>query len=82
MSDWISVKDKLPEHDRLVLVYAVTGAQVVCIFLYNKKTMDSLCDRGMIVSDKEDKNYFFCSQENPGNCLNGVTHWCPLPKAP
>ena len=29
MKDWISVKDRLPEHDSLVLIYSKNGIEMV-----------------------------------------------------
>jgi hypothetical protein len=84
---WISVHDNLPKHHQTVLV-AANGAkggkelgQVVAIFFDAKIMNEFLASQG-IKPDNESAKYFFCSQENKGNVLGGVTHWMHLPEQP
>ena len=81
MNEWISVKDKLPEHYSTVLVITDKGAQAVVIFLNDKHTTAFLNSFGINVPD-DYRGHGFCSQEIRGKCLNGITHWMPLPEMP
>lgn len=76
---WISVKEKLPEHDESILVYTKKG-HCVCVFVDTKKMNANLKLRGYKEEcwDEIEKPYSFCSQEIRGFILNGVTHWMPL----
>lgn len=78
MNNWISVKDKLPEHGKTVLIYCING-QAVCIFIDTLKMNLELYSRGL-PTDGSNIPYRFCSQEIEGNVVNGVTHWMPLPE--
>ena len=82
-SNWISVKDRLPEHDDSVLVITKKG-HAVCIFLDSKKVNEKLQSTGLI-NDEIDINqdpYYFCCRSSLMHTLNGVTHWMPLPEQP
>lgn len=81
---WISIKDRLPEHRKLVLVLTNAYAQAVTIFLKDEFTTQFLKDHGVNIPDDclHGDGYAFCSQENRGNILNGITHWMPLPEPP
>lgn len=83
MNKWISVKERLPEHDEKILVYAKKG-QVVCIFVDTIEMNKQLRAKGYPEEqwDINKKPYSFCSQEISGNVLNNVTHWMPLPERP
>jgi Protein of unknown function (DUF551) len=81
MSEWISVKDKLPDHHKSVLVITKTDAQAVVIFLNDKDT-NSFLEKYFINVPDDYKGHAFCSQEIRGNVLTGVTHWMPLPEKP
>ena len=68
MSEWISVKDRLPENEDFVLV-SVTG-RFHHIKFENAPDIASFCREGWILES--------CPEwSNPG-----VTHWMPLPEMP
>ena len=76
MSKWIKIQDKLPKHKQLVLAFNVSGTAVVVIFLDNEETAKFLEEKGIHIEKK--RGYQFCSQEIPGNILEGVSHWMPI----
>lgn len=78
MSEWISVKDRLPEHDTDVLVFAegkheaFIGESVITItHIGNHKFWPDSPDHWEWVSPWQ---YFMTDYE--------ITHWMPLPKPP
>lgn len=78
MSEWISVKDRLPEHDTDVLVFAegkyegFIGLTVIAItHIGNQKFWHDSPDRWEWVSPWQ---YFMTDYE--------ITHWMSLPKPP
>jgi Protein of unknown function (DUF551) len=82
MSNWHKVTDRLPKHKDVVQVYTSLDIQAVTIFIDNDMAAESLRKNGVIIPEHEMKGYSFCSQETPGNILNGVTHWQYLPRSP
>lgn len=80
MSEWISVKDRLPKTDGHYLVYKDTGfgfgLQEVCGFARNLKDIDDECftrkKAGFYKYDRE------CGFYEPAD----ITHWMPLPEPP
>lgn len=97
MSEWIRVKEKLPE----------TGRKVIATFVNNQGKRRTICghyiERFTVEScgefecndeySEEMDNYFFCEGwyeniENWGEyssvhvCEGDVTHWMPLPEPP
>lgn len=74
---WISVKDRLPNHDEIVAVYTARSSQCVTVFIKGKDVTKSFKDHGI---NLEDKNDCFCSIEIKGNVLNKVTHWRNIEK--
>ena len=85
---WISVKDRLPEHDQIILVYAITKSGKDCfgvaIFIDSLKMNEELWKNGFgnETIDVQKNPYFFVSQEQKRHTYNGVTHWMPLPPPP
>lgn len=79
MTNWISVKDKLPEHKETILCYSPKG-HVVCVFIDSKIMNKELIESGYPEEQVNlDKNpYYFCSQEIKMYTLNNVTHWSYL----
>lgn len=80
---WISIKEKLPEHDQTVYVYTPKG-QAVCTFVDSVKMNEVLNKNGF---GNEAVNvkihpYYFCSQEIRQYTVNGVTHWASLIEPP
>lgn len=69
--EWISVKDRLPEIDQQVLIYAPKDAEYsICIAM---RTHQKNVDLGGMP-------WFY--PENSGWWDDEVTHWMPLPDAP
>lgn len=72
MPEWISVKDRLPEEDEIVLLYRKTSKKVAIGF------------RVRIA----DFNFWECIQPNTNEYTMGwcgagiVSHWMPLPEPP
>lgn len=83
MSRWINIKDKTPGHHETVYAYTPKG-QCVCVFV-RTRDMNKALEAAGYPQEKWDESrnpYSFCSQENKGQVLNGVTHWMPLFDAP
>jgi len=80
---WISVKERLPNHDETILVCTPTG-QAVCVFVDSIKMNEVLRKKGYPGEcvDTTKNPYYFCSQETKQHTLNGVSHWMPLPEPP
>ena len=84
MSEWISVKDKLPEKDEQYLVYKVYkgpnfnefGLQEVCGFATNLKDID---DEWFT---KKRAGFYEYDSEVGFYEPAGITHWMPLPEPP
>ena len=69
MSDWISVKDRLPEDHIKILVYKDNKYTSVAVYWTEQACLDS--------DYYKDSNPFF------GDIFTGtVTHWMPLPEPP
>ncbi|HHT9109575.1 MAG TPA: DUF551 domain-containing protein [Candidatus Brocadiaceae bacterium] len=83
---WISVKERLPEHQQIVLVFAKTQRGTdgygVATFVNSHKMNEEL-KNGPYANECVDlkKNpYFFCSQEVKRHTFNNVSHWMVLQK--
>ena len=74
--EWISVKDRLPDHDDEVLIFA--SGDIVQAYLKNGKWNGS-----MLVTSNMDDGYVhdrtICIQ---GGDFDFVTHWMELPPPP
>lgn len=68
MSEWISVKDRLPDDDELVLVYTKDNVMSVC----------PLVIANAFANLKNLKVW----EDNNGYYVSDVTHWMPLPEPP
>jgi len=85
---WISVKDKLPAHDEIILVYAMTKTGKhgfgVATFVDSIKMNETLYKSGYgnEAVDVKKHPYYFVSQEVRQHTFNNVSHWMPLPKPP
>ncbi len=66
--EWISVKDRLPEHGQDVIVYGPDGVVAYVTYMAN----DNLLYTGF---------YFDVGGEYI-TLLKGITHWMPLPEPP
>ncbi len=84
MNNWISVKSKLPSHQKIVLAYAKTKSGKdgfgVATFIDSVKMNKELCNTGYAqecVNIKEHP-YYFVSQEVKQHTFDNVTHWMPL----
>ncbi|HEY2811800.1 MAG TPA: DUF551 domain-containing protein [Rhabdochlamydiaceae bacterium] len=85
---WNNVKDKLPHHNQIVLVFAKTIRSVdgygVATFIDSIKMNEEL-SKGPYANECVDVNknpYYFVSQEVRQHIFNNVSHWMPLPEAP
>ncbi len=95
-ADWISVKDRLPETGKAVLVarFYWTGDRVVTRGFYAAKhTLDAGNWEEYEAADyDEEADQYWCpkgwhEEMTSENCdhfylINGVTHWIPLPALP
>lgn len=70
MSEWISVKDRLPQRHQMGSIFIVA--------LYNKKTDESFVKPLHYIMDE----WFSTLDEEPLNYRYKVTHWMPLPEPP
>lgn len=68
MSNWVSVKDKLPEHGVRVLAHTGTFFQSYCVAKLDR-------DFGTLNSP-----VFW--DTSTGLFIDDVTHWMPLPEPP
>lgn len=75
MSEWISVKDRLPELHEVV---ALLNTEIFMSTGFDKATnwygAGYLCDWG--------GKYWSIFGENRAKTLESVTHWMPLPEGP
>jgi hypothetical protein len=88
MSKWISVKDRLPDHQQIVLVHAKTKRGIdgfgVATFIDSIKMNEEL-KKTPFANECVDviKNpYFFVSQEVKQHTFNNVSHWMVRPEPP
>lgn len=70
MSEWVSVKDKLPDKVGMYLVYGKTNLVRIKWF----------CARNIRSKDKDDHKLRFIS--GSGTDCKITTHWMPLPEPP
>jgi hypothetical protein len=81
MTKWISVLEKLPEHEKIVLCKHKSGHKCVLMFTDHNKVKDFLYSSDIPVSQEFiDELYSFASIEISGHTLNNVTHWMELPE--
>lgn len=83
MNNWISIKNKLPNHNEIIL--ATTGkGYIVSVFIDTIEMNKLLKSKGFPEEsvNSDERSYLFCSQERRDFALNGVTHWMPLPAPP
>lgn len=84
MTNWISVKDRLPEHADIVLALHKNNHKHVLQFTENKKVKELLELNGIPYRGDHplpNDGYTFSSIEVPGMCLDNITHWVPLPES-
>lgn len=85
---WISTKNRLPEHDQIVLVFAKTMRGVdgygVATFVDSIKMNEQLKRNGYAGEcvDIKKHPHYFVSQEIRQHTFNNVSHWQPLPERP
>ncbi len=86
--NWINVKNKLPDHNQIVLVFAKTMRGIngygVATFVDSVKMNESL-SKGPYAHECVDVSlnpYYFVSQEVKQHTFNNVSHWMPLPEEP
>jgi len=66
---WISVKDRLPEESKKVLVYCKNGYMMSVFFSHKWKAFNHFDSQGD-------------PTEGENHCFLDVTHWMPLPEPP
>jgi hypothetical protein len=88
MNKWISVKDKMPDHDQIILVFAKTKSGKngfgVATFVDSIK-MNDVLSKTIYASECVDVKkhpYYFVSQEVRQHTFNNVSHWMPLLEPP
>jgi Protein of unknown function (DUF551) len=86
--EWISVKDRLPNHQQIILVFAKTLRGVngygVATFIDSIKMNEEL-KKTPYANECVDVNknpYYFVSQEVRRHTFKNVSHWMPLPEPP
>ncbi len=86
--EWINVKDRLPNHQQIILVFAKTQRGVngygVATFVDSIRMNEELSN-GPYANECVDVNkhpYYFVSQEVRQHTFNNVSHWMPLPSPP
>ena len=72
MSDWISVKDKLPDSKQIVLGYTPADGFMFVGFLERSKVPNYTWERWRIIT----------AMRSTKKITKKVTHWMPLPEAP
>lgn len=88
MTQWISVKEKLPSHHQIVLVFAKTMRGVdgcgVATFVDTIKMNEELSKTPYTHEcvDIKKHPYYFVSQEVRQHTFNNVSYWMPLPSFP
>jgi hypothetical protein len=88
MKDWISVKDRLPTHKQIVLVFAQTNRGVdgygVATFIDSVKMNEELSKTAYANEcvDTKKHPYYFVSQEVKQHTFNNVSHWMELSTSP
>jgi uncharacterized protein DUF551 len=85
--EWISVKDRLPEHHQVILVYKSVPSNtgyLVSYFIDSKKMNDELMKKGFYSEcvDSVKHPYYFASREQQYFTIKDVTHWMELPEPP
>ncbi len=84
MGKWTSIKDKLPEHQQIILVFAKTNKGVngygVATFVDSVKMNEELLKTPYANECVDIKNnpYYFVSQELRQHTFNNVSHWMEL----
>jgi len=88
MSEWISIKNKLPNHQQIILVFAKTKRGVngygVATFIDSVKMNEELSKTPYANEQVNVQNnpYYFVSQEVRQHTFNNVSHWMLLPESP
>lgn len=85
---WINVKEQLPKHNQIILVFAKTQRSFngygVATFVDSKK-MNEVLSKGTYENECVDVKkhpYYFVSQEVRQHIFNNVSHWSNLPPIP
>lgn len=68
MSEWISVKERLPEDDDTVWVFSIKSGSWCAFHMGENRVMK--------------KGWYRINDNNYSEEIKGVTHWMPLPEPP
>ncbi len=88
MNEWISVKERLPKHQQIILVFAKTNRGAdgygVATFVDSVKMNEELrkTPYSNECVDVKKHPFYFVSQEIKQHTFNNVSHWMPLPEPP
>ena len=89
MTKWISIKEKMPNHQQIILVFSKTQRGVdgygVATFIDSIKMNEELRRTPYFSNecvDVEKNPYYFVSQEIKQHTFKNVSHWMSLPDAP
>ena len=96
MNNWISVKDRLPECEKEVLIVTDNGIITTAMYEDGKMSTDDSAwnwyDMDFDYDDENDKHIicegwwgyrYYNPDEVYNNCVDDkVTHWMPLPEPP
>lgn len=81
--NWVSVKDRLPDHHQIILGCSPKGMSVLT-FVDSVKMNETLRN-GPYAYEQVDVKlhpYYFVSQEVKQHTANNISHWMPLPERP
>ena len=70
MSEWISVKDRLPKYGKRVLTYTPGMANQITVDAYDRYYVDV------------DDEWYEGWRYRGNHAKNNITHWMPLPEPP
>lgn len=87
MSEWINVKDQLPNHEQDVITLHKSGRMHILKFADIEKVDQLLKENGILeiinkIQGQISYKHAFCSIERPGMILDNITHWMILPQHP
>jgi Protein of unknown function (DUF551) len=80
MTNWISVKDKLPENKCKVFGFDINSNALYALWFQDNEFLHiSACEYFQFLKKIEDIKFLTISYPLP---IEGVTHWIPIPEPP